>query len=150
MDSNLGFPNPRNLPYKGSHQIVQQNIGGLNTSPASTYAKRFTYPLWVASTYDAPLAGGLMIDATLRRGKTVEQIGELAFRNAGILAAPLDAAFRGSNEQICRTARLPTSTFLRKRDRTVLAARSSTIRLVAFGNVPKVRSSMTKCSIDGS
>jgi hypothetical protein len=96
MDSNLGFPNPRNLPYKGSHQIVQQNIGGLNTSPASTYAKRFTYPLWVASTYDAPLAGGLMIDATLRRGKTVEQIGELAFRNAGILAAPLDAAFRGS------------------------------------------------------
>lgn len=52
--------------------------------------------MWVASTYDAPLAGGLTIDATMRRGKTVEQIGELAFHNAWISVAPGHAAFRGS------------------------------------------------------
>ena len=79
---NLAFSNYGIFANNGSDQDVQQNTSGLNTSPASTYARRFKYPLWVASTYDAPLAGGLKINATMRRGKTVEQIGELAFHNA--------------------------------------------------------------------
>lgn len=37
-----------------------------------------------------------MINATMRRGKTVEQVGELAFHNAWTSVAPDNAAFRGS------------------------------------------------------
>jgi hypothetical protein len=102
---NLAFSNYATLANNGSDQYVQQNTNGHNTSPASTHAKRFTYPLSVASTYDAPLAGGLTIDATMRRGKTVEQIGELAFHNAWISVAPGHAAFRG-----CRVTNLQNGT----------------------------------------
>lgn len=92
----LAYSNYGTLSNNGSDQNVQQNTSGLNTSPTSTYAKSFAYPLWVASTYNSSMGGGLTIDATMRRGKTVEQIGELAFHNEWKAVAPGDASFRGS------------------------------------------------------
>jgi hypothetical protein len=93
---NLAFLDYDTLSNNCSDQDVRQNTSGLNESPASTCVRRSAYPFWVASTYGAPLGGGLTIDATMRRGKTVEQIGELAFHNAWVSVATEDASFRGS------------------------------------------------------
>ncbi|KAJ8117722.1 hypothetical protein OPT61_g1140 [Boeremia exigua] len=79
---------------KGNDQDILQNTTGLHTSANPSYRKVFTYPLWVASSYAAP-AGGLTIDATMRRGKSVEQIGDLAFYNDWKTLAP-GVPFRGS------------------------------------------------------
>ncbi|KAF1928702.1 uncharacterized protein M421DRAFT_100978 [Didymella exigua CBS 183.55] len=90
---NIAYSNYGTLSNSGSDQNVEQNISGLNTSPVSAYPKGFAYPSWAASIYDAPLGGGLTIDATTRRGKTVEQIGELAFYNEWRSVAPRDTSF---------------------------------------------------------
>ncbi|KAF2622289.1 hypothetical protein BU25DRAFT_425873 [Macroventuria anomochaeta] len=93
---NLAYSNYDTLANKGNGQNVRQNSSGLNTSPASTYSKAFAYPLWVASTYNAPSGGGLTIDATMKRGKNVEQIGEHAFPNGWKAVAPRDAILCGT------------------------------------------------------
>lgn len=93
---NLAYSNHGTLTNNGSDQIVRQNTSGLNTSPASTYSKLVAYPLWVASSYNVPSDGGLTIDATMRRGKNVEQIGELASHNTWKAVAPRSSTFRGS------------------------------------------------------
>ena len=92
----LAYSNYGTLANKGNDQNLRQNTCGLNASPTSTYRKVFAYPLWVASSYNTPSDGGLTIDATMRRGKNVEQFGELAFHNEWKAVAPRDAPLRGS------------------------------------------------------
>ncbi|KAJ4994283.1 peptide-n4-(n-acetyl-beta-glucosaminyl)asparagine amidase a [Stagonosporopsis vannaccii] len=82
------------LTHKGNNQELRQNTSGLHASQSSGYRKVFAYPLWVVSSYKAP-PGGLIIDATMRRIKDVEQIGELALHNDWKAVAP-EASFRGS------------------------------------------------------
>lgn len=91
---NLAYSNHGTLQNKGNDQHVRQNTSGLHASSSPGYRRDFSYPLWVASTYDAT-PGGLTIEATMGRGKHVGQIGELAFHNDWKAVAP-DAAFRGS------------------------------------------------------
>lgn len=91
---NLAYSLYGTLTNKGNDQTLRQNTSGLHASSSSGYRKVFAYPLWVASTYHTP-PGGLIIDATMRRGKNVEQIGELAFHNDWKAVAP-GAPFRGS------------------------------------------------------
>lgn len=89
---NLAYSNDGALTNKGYDQDLHQNTNGLHTSTG--YRKTFAYPLRVASSYTAP-PRGLIIKGTMRRGKDVEQIGELAFYNDWKALAP-DASFRGS------------------------------------------------------
>lgn len=91
---NLAYSIHGTLTNKGNDQHLYQNTSGLHASPGSGYRKVFAYPLWVASSYSAP-PGGLIIDASMRRGKDVEQIGELALHNDWKAVAPY-ALFRGS------------------------------------------------------
>lgn len=91
---NLTYSHHGTLTNKGNDQKLHQNTSGLHTSSSASYSKVFAYPLRVASSYIAP-AGGLIIDATMRRGKTVEQIGELAFYNDWKALAPV-TPLRGS------------------------------------------------------
>lgn len=93
---NLAYSNYGTLTNKGSDQDVRQNTSGHNMSPSSAYSKTFAYPLWVVSSYVAPSSGGLTIDASMRRGKNVEQIGELAFHNVWRTIAPKDIMLRGA------------------------------------------------------
>ncbi|KAF9693572.1 hypothetical protein EKO04_008494 [Ascochyta lentis] len=93
---NLTYSNHGTLTDKGRDQVVWQNTSGNNTSPSSTYYKSFAYPLWIASSYRAPSSGGLTIDATMRRGKNVEQIGGLALSDGWRTIASKNATYRGT------------------------------------------------------
>ncbi|KAH6639460.1 peptide N-acetyl-beta-D-glucosaminyl asparaginase amidase A-domain-containing protein [Boeremia exigua] len=90
----LAYSHYGTLTNKGNDQNLRQNTSGLHTSAGSAYRKDFAYPLWVASSYDVS-HGKLTIDATMRRGKNVEQIGELALYNQWKAIAP-DSLFCGS------------------------------------------------------
>lgn len=92
----LAYSNNGTLTNRGNSQNVRQSTSGLNTAPAFAYSKAFVYPLWVASSYNASLGGGLTIDATMKRGKSVEQIGELAFPNDWKTVALRKPTFRGA------------------------------------------------------
>jgi hypothetical protein len=93
---NLAFSNHGTLKNKGNDQDVQQLTSGHSTSSSLNYSKTFSYPLWVASSYRKLSGDSLAIDATIRRGKTVEQIGRLAFHNDRIITAPQYEILRGT------------------------------------------------------
>lgn len=77
---NLTFSNVGTLSNGGNDQVVQQTTAGSNTSPLG-YSRSFEYPLWVDSSYNAPTGGNVTIDAQMKRGKIVQQVGDLAFPN---------------------------------------------------------------------
>jgi hypothetical protein len=68
------------LTNGGNDQNVQQNTIGHDTSSYG-YSKSYAYPLWVDSTYRVYSNGDLAIDGQMRRGKIVQQAGDLAFPN---------------------------------------------------------------------
>ncbi|KAH7389664.1 peptide N-acetyl-beta-D-glucosaminyl asparaginase amidase A-domain-containing protein [Phaeosphaeria sp. MPI-PUGE-AT-0046c] len=77
---NLTFSNSGRLSNNGNDQVMEQKTFGTSKS-SSGYVKSFDYPLWVASSYDAPPGGNVTITGKMGRGKNVEQIGELSFPN---------------------------------------------------------------------
>lgn len=91
----LLYTNSGTLANKGKDQNLRQNTSGIHISQGAGYRKAFAYPLWVASSYNKLSEGGLTIDATMRRGKNIEQFGELASRNEWRGTAP-EAELRGS------------------------------------------------------
>jgi hypothetical protein len=77
---NLTFSNHGTVNNKGNDQLVQQSTTG-TYSTSSGYSKSFEYPLSVNSSYNAPTGGNITIDASMGRGKYVQQMGDLAFPN---------------------------------------------------------------------
>lgn len=77
---NMTFSTTGTLSNKGNDQIVQLSSTGRQAA-LTGYSRSFRYPLWVGSSYQAPPNGNVTIDASIRRGKWVEQLGNLAFAN---------------------------------------------------------------------
>ncbi|KNG47919.1 peptide-n4-(n-acetyl-beta-glucosaminyl)asparagine amidase a [Stemphylium lycopersici] len=76
----LAFSNVGTLSNKGNDQVVRQSTTGTQAAYIG-YSKSFEYPLWVKSSYKAPPDGNVTIDASMERGKHVQQVGDLAFPN---------------------------------------------------------------------
>ncbi|OAK99739.1 hypothetical protein IQ06DRAFT_223242 [Phaeosphaeriaceae sp. SRC1lsM3a] len=99
---NLTFNNAGTLTNGGNDQVMQQRTSGTFKS-SSGYVKSFDYPLWVASSYDAPPGGNITITGKMGRGKNVEQVGDLAFPNDWrtfdhdrLPSGPAEVSFMGS------------------------------------------------------
>lgn len=76
----LVFSNAGLLSNGGNNQDVRQTTSGTHTSSYG-FTQNFDYPLSVNSSYNAPAGGNITIDGKMRRGKNVQQIGDLAFPN---------------------------------------------------------------------
>jgi hypothetical protein len=76
----LAFSNSGTLSNKGNDQIVHQTTSG-TCSSSSGYSRTFEYPMWVASSYNAPSGGNVTISGKMGRGKNVQQLGDLSFLN---------------------------------------------------------------------
>lgn len=75
---NLTYSNHGLFTNGGNDQTTDQNTSGVASS-SNGYSRTFQYPLWVYSTYAAPPDGNVTIYAEMNRGKSVEQLGRLAF-----------------------------------------------------------------------
>lgn len=78
---NLTFSNTGTLSNQGNDQNVKQFTSGKQAA-LTGYSRDFEYPLWVNSSYNAPSGGNITIDASMKRGKNVQQLGDLAFPNS--------------------------------------------------------------------
>ncbi len=101
---NLTYSNSGTLTNQGNDQNMQQKTAGSHVS-ASGYSRTYEYPLWMISSYDAPPNGNTTINATMGRGKYVQEIGDLAFPNAWktfdysrLPSPPYRPSFLGSQE----------------------------------------------------
>jgi len=75
----LEFYNLGNLTRQGNMQITNQQTTGVDVS-SSGYSKKFSYPLWVQSSFAVdPSSGNLSINGTIDRSKNVETLGRLVF-----------------------------------------------------------------------
>jgi hypothetical protein len=88
------------LTNGGNDQSVHQNTIGHQSSSCG-YSKTYAYPLWIKSTYQLHPNGDLAIDGQMRRGKNVQQVGDLAFPSQlkTVYHGHLDnPSFRGTSE----------------------------------------------------
>jgi hypothetical protein len=76
----LTFSNSGTLSNKGNDQVMHQTTSGICSS-SSGYSRTFEYPMWVISSYNAPLGGNVTISGKMGRGKNVQQVGDLSFLN---------------------------------------------------------------------
>ncbi|EUC44959.1 hypothetical protein COCMIDRAFT_5810 [Bipolaris oryzae ATCC 44560] len=100
---NLTFSNIGTFSNKGNDQVVRQFTAGKHTTLAG-YLKSFEYPLWARSSYNTALDGNVSIDASMRQGKQVQQLGDLAFPNSwktfNDTPFPNGTAYRRSNPRL--------------------------------------------------
>jgi hypothetical protein len=75
---NLTYSNGGLFTNGGNDQTNDQTTSGMASS-STGYSRAFQYPLWVYSTYSAPAGGNVTIYGKMKRGKSVKQIGQLAF-----------------------------------------------------------------------
>ena len=74
---NVKFEITGQLTNSGNDQSTSQSTTGKSVS-SNEYSRSYDYPLWVISSYNVLPGGNYTIDATMGRGKYVQQLGSLA------------------------------------------------------------------------
>lgn len=78
---NLTFSNNGTLSNMGDDQVVRQFTAGKQATLAG-YSKSFEYPLRAHWSYQTAVDDSVSIDASMQRGKQMQQLGDLAFPNS--------------------------------------------------------------------